>query len=200
MERSVRLCCGIHDSIFRPALGSNALEVRVDRKNIMTDTRWVEDLEAIFQHSCKKSLVHLVGVGNTLRRDDGAGIEVVRKLRRIRASNGLCKVYRPSDRVESVISKIDYDADQAVIVDAADFNSTPGSVICGALNSIRTRFFATHNIPISALPGVSSHLDRIAILGIQPKDIGVGEGFSRPVAESVDQIVRVLSGLSQGVI
>jgi hydrogenase 3 maturation protease len=176
-------------------LYSNALEVRVGAKNIMTDRGWVRDLQEIFQFCYNRNLVHLIGVGNTLRRDDGAGIEVARKLRRVRASNELCKIYPPSDRVESIISKIDYSAGQAVIVDAADFNSSPGSIICGAVNSIRTRFFVTHNIPINALPGVSSHLDRIMILGIQPKDIGVGEGFSPPVAESINQIVRVLSEL-----
>jgi hydrogenase 3 maturation protease len=158
--------------------------------------RWRENLKRLF-FSLDQNNLHIFGVGNSLREDDGVGIYLARLLRKKCGSKpvNFCKIHAPSLRVEFMISGIDYGRDEALIFDSVDFGASPGSVILASLSDSRFGFFATHNVPIRELPNVSSHLDRVHILGIQPMDLSVGEGLSSPVNDSVEEVVRVMSRL-----
>ena len=155
---------------------------------------WSMFLEEIFTSSNRR-MVHLIGVGNPLRRDDGAGVRVIEQLKKLGHRSDSFRIHPPTDRAESLLSEINYETEMALVIDAADFNSTPGSIICETLKSSRSGFFATHDIPIKSLPNVSSNLDRILLLGIQPGDVSLGEGFTEPVSNSIQQVVEVLGAL-----
>lgn len=150
--------------------------------------------EALRRVSYSNGALHLVGVGNPMRNDDGVGLRIIRELaKRYPATSNHFVIHSPNKRAESTISAIDYEKDKALIVDAVEFNSRPGSIVFTTLSDSRYGFFATHNIPLKSIPSVSSHLDRIFVLGIQPLNIQVGERLSRPVQESMEQTVEELS-------
>ena len=145
--------------------------------------------------SSKGGTVNVIGVGNPLRRDDGAGIQVIKQLKMLGNRSDSFRIHTPTDRAESLLVEINYETEKALLIDAADFNSTSGSIFCENLKSSHSGFFVTHNIPIRYLPNVSSNLDRIFLLGIQPGDLSLGEGFSEPVSNSIQQVVQVLRDL-----
>lgn len=160
----------------------------------MSENDWIESLRRLFSSNCQNTL-HLIGVGNPLRKDDGLGIEVVKKLKKHCRNSKHFKIHSLSFRTESLISKIEYARDKVLIFDAVEFGSFPGAIIVSSMNDSRFGFFATHNIPISALPGISSQLGNLLLLGIQPLDLDVGEGLSDQVSNSVEKVVSALSGL-----
>lgn len=160
----------------------------------MLKDNWSVVLGKIFTNS-KQGRVNVIGVGNTLRRDDGVGVQIIKQLKMRRYRSDSFRIHAPTDRAESLLVKINYETERALLIDAADFNSTSGSIFCETLRSSRSGFFVTHNIPIRSLPNVSSNLDRIFLLGIQPGDLSLGEGFSEPVSNSIQQVVEVFGDL-----
>jgi len=143
----------------------------------------------------------VLGIGNTTRLDDGAGVVIVEALSESLSS-------RPNLQFEvmqtggvdilSSISGFDY----AVIVDAALMNEDPGEVkwlsienqdkevrlystthSTGVLETLRMARF----IPNLDLP------DEIAVLGIQTKQTdGFGEKLTEPVAKGVEVAIRMI--------
>lgn len=158
----------------------------------MHGEEWVGELKDLFR-SDRQGVLHLIGVGNPLRRDDGLGIRLINDLRSKYQKTKSLKVHPPTLRSESLISRIDYSKDKALIFDAVECNSPPGSIVFSSLKDSRFGFFATHNIPMRSLPEVAPHLDRVLLLGIQPKDVDVGEGLSEQVNYSVGKVVSVLT-------
>lgn len=161
----------------------------------MHELNWVEELTNLFSLSSQTRL-HLIGMGNPFRKDDGLGVQVIRKLRqKCRNAPAYVKIHPPSTTIEYLISEIDYTRDKALIFDAIEFNSFPGSIIFSTLDDSRFGFFGTHNIPIRSLPNVSSNLNRVLLLGIQPGYLEVGEGLSNRVRKSVEDVVSVIIGI-----
>lgn len=143
--------------------------------------------------------LHIIGCGNPLRSDDAVGIQIIHNL--LKKCNGarlsFCKVHLPSLRLESLMSRIDYTKDNVLLLDAVDFGAHPGATIFSSLKGAQFGFFVTHNVPLSVIPGVASHLERIFVWGIQPMNIDVGEFLSAPVKQSADQLVEELHHLME---
>lgn len=164
----------------------------------LSDTRESIGFEVLTKlfGSNSNCVLHLIGVGNPLRKDDGVGIQVIRKLMKKRRRAGHHFIIHPPTRTaESIMSMLNYEKDQALVFDAVQCNSAPGSIIFTTLSDSRYGFFTTHNIPLKTIPTVSNHLDSVFVLGIQPSDVEFGEGLSSPVQESMDRVVEQLSKL-----
>ncbi len=134
--------------------------------------------------------IHFVGVGNGLRRDDAVGLVAASALRRV-LGRGVPKwvVIHDEDKPERTFSKIP-DGQGVLLFDAVQSGSAPGSIICTTLSDTRYGFFATHNVPLRLLPGLSERADRVYILGVEPGSLDVGEGLTSKVKDSVDALVR----------
>lgn len=162
----------------------------------LSDAREKIDFEYLARvlSSNNDGLLHLIGVGNPMRNDDGVGIQIITKLRKkCPHTREHFIIHSPSDRAESTISRINYEKDRVLIFDAVECNSAPGSILFTTLGDSRYGFFATHNIPLKSIPFVSSYPDRIFVLGIQTLNIQVGERLSRVVKESMEQTVDQLA-------
>ncbi len=142
--------------------------------------------------------VHFVGVGNFLRRDDAAGLVAIASLRRAlrRSTPGWVRIHdEPSP--ERVLSKIP--GEEGVIVfDAVQSTGEPGRIICTNLADTRYGFFATHNVPLRLIPGLSERADRVFLLGVQPVSMEVGEGLSARVSQSVNELVTEVARQLRG--
>jgi hydrogenase maturation protease len=141
----------------------------------------------------------VIGMGNTFRRDDGAGVEVARRLRRL----------APSD-----VTVLEHDGEPAGLLDAWE-----GADVAYVVDSVRgDNPGAVHHLQLSAHHAIpaghdqgSTHtlglgeavelarvLDRLpptlTIIGIEGVDFSTGEGLSQEVGRAT---VAVANDLAQ---
>jgi len=138
-----------------------------------------------------------IGVGNPFRRDDGAGVEVVRRLKKsgivgfeIMEQSGegtaLMDAWRKFKRV--------------ILVDAVSSGSPPGTVhiLDPREKRIPSDFFhySTHAFSVAEAVEMARALgrlpDRMRIYGIEGGDFDSGEGFSPAVERGIQQAVRLI--------
>ena len=139
-------------------------------------------------------VLHVVGVGNPLRGDDGVGVEAVRLLRAKLGPRGNQRVvvHPPATRPEILIGKLASERQWILVLDAVEANMAPGSTVCARLGETRFGFFATHDLPLRLIPGVSGNLDRMAVAGVQPESVDVEEVISPTVRVAVSALVAGL--------
>ena len=145
-------------------------------------------------------VVHLVGVGNSIRSDDAFGLEVVSSLRRRygRTPPANVIVHPISSQPERVLSKLAASGGRVVVFDSVEAGKEPGTVVCARLSDTKYGFFATHNIPLRLVPGLVEIGNEVVLVGIQPENLAVGERLSPPVKEGVEKIVEAIVGATRG--
>ncbi|MDZ7635845.1 MAG: hydrogenase maturation protease [Bacteroidales bacterium] len=129
-----------------------------------------------------------VGIGNVLRRDDGAGVYVST---RIRETENI-KVITPEVSIENYIGKINsIDYDTLVLIDCVDMQKAPGSFGLIPLEEVNDLTFNTHNISLKKLS--EFFRNEVLILAIQPETIVFGEKLSYIVHEACDKIIDLIN-------
>jgi hydrogenase 3 maturation protease len=138
--------------------------------------------------------VLLIGAGNTLRGDDGAGPAIIALLEE-KVSASLLDV---GEVPESYFSKIlAVQANTIVFMDAANFGGNPGDLAILETGDIAGCSISTHQMPVDLFFRYikqNSQADIFAI-GIQPAQIGFGEPMSPEVAETVEALAELLQRL-----
>jgi hydrogenase 3 maturation protease len=142
-----------------------------------------------------KGRVLLIGAGNTLRGDDGAGPTLIDLLEGT-VDAALLDV---GEVPESYFGRIlDSNADTIVFLDAANFSAAPGDVAILEMEDIAGCSVSTHQMTVDLFFKYikqNSRADLFAI-GIQPAGIGFGE----PMCAEVEQSVRALADLLRGIL
>ncbi len=141
-----------------------------------------------------KGKVLLIGAGNSLRGDDGAGPEIIALLE----SKVNADVLDVGEVPESYLGRIlATQADTIILIDAADFGGAPGDLAVLDIEDIAGRKMSTHQMPMDLFFRYikeNSGADMFA-LGIQPARIEFGESMSPAVADSVQALVQLLQSL-----
>lgn len=156
-----------------------------------TLTNWLADYSRLV----------IAGVGNSLRSDDGLGVEVVTRLAGEVPQNTL--VVDCGTVPESYLGPIRrFQPSHILIIDAADIESHPGSARLVLPEQIDGLTLSTHNLPMNVLSDYLKEQTRarIAFLVIQPKNTEFGEGLSAEVEDAVKQVselIRVLLAKGQ---
>ena len=138
-----------------------------------------------------KTLV--LGLGNTLLSDEGAGVYVVRELeksqtpsQRIRFMDGGTLSFTLAGPIE--------DADELIVVDTAELHAEPGTVRVftgAAMDTFVTtgKKASVHEVSLMDLMAVAyleGHLPaRRALVGIQPQILDWGDAPSAAVAQAI---------------
>ena len=154
---------------------------------------WRERLrETIADSRCP---IHLVGVGNELKTDDAAGLEIASSLRtRLGTSPAPgVKIHACTPMPERLLSKLASGEGRIVVFDAVEASAKPGEVVFRPMADTKYGFFGTHNIPLRLVPGLGERLGDFFLVGIQPASLEVGLGLSERVRESVNEIVAVVA-------
>ena len=147
----------------------------------------------LFKHlkSRLKGKVIILGMGNTLRSDDGAGPILASRIK----NKVPFLVWEAGASPENYLGKIIQEKpDTVLIIDAVDFGGLPGEFKILEADQLRTvNLFSTHNASISLLTNyLQSNLKMdIIILIIQPKSITLGDRLS----PEVDKSINILEGL-----
>jgi len=135
-----------------------------------------------------KGKVVIVGIGNTMRSDDGVGALLASRLKDKVAFRVFDVGVSPENYLEKIIKE---GPDTIVIIDAVDFGAKPGEFQILEAQDLKTaNLFATHNASISlAINYLQSNLRAdIIILIIQPKSIAFGEELSQEIARTLDNL------------
>ncbi|PIP19487.1 MAG: hydrogenase 3 maturation endopeptidase HyCI [Candidatus Omnitrophica bacterium CG08_land_8_20_14_0_20_41_16] len=133
--------------------------------------------------------VVILGMGNTLRSDDGVGSILVNRIK----DKIPHLTYDGNSSPENYLGKIIKDKpDNILIIDAVDFGGLPGEFRVLEGENIETvNFFSTHNASISlAINYLKKTLTRvdIIILAIQPKTITFGDNLSPEIIRTLEKL------------
>ena len=159
----------------------------------ISTTDWRERLrETLADGRCQ---VHLVGVGNELKSDDAAGLEIASSLRKTLGTSPArgVKIHSFSPMPERLLSKLASGEGRVIVFDAVEASASPGQVVFRSMADTKYGFFGTHNIPLKLIPGLGQRLGDFFLVGVQPGALDVGQGLSEPVRESVNEIVAVVA-------
>lgn len=132
-------------------------------------------------------LLIILGVGNPLRGDDAVGLEILRRLRG-RVPRNVRLIYGGTSP-ENFISKISrLRPSHVLIIDAAIFGGEPGEARLIPPEQVPDETISTHTIPISVLASLIQKETnaKVMLLGIEPKNLGLGEGMSQEVSRAIE--------------
>jgi hydrogenase 3 maturation protease len=137
----------------------------------------------------------IIGVGNELGGDDAAGIELSRQMKReLRRSRrvSIIEAGMAPENFTSIIRRLH--PSHILIVDAAQMGLPPGSVRVVEQNEITGFSFSTHALPLSFfIDRLKKDSDAVIIVvGIEPSNIGFGEKLTKPIMDSIANLVETL--------
>lgn len=146
--------------------------------------------------SSRPARVAILGVGNEIKGDDGAGVRVVRELaERMPATPGVLLIDAGQAPENFTGPLRRFRPDLVIEVDAADMAAEPGSVAWIDWRDADGMSASTHTLPPSVLAAfLTSDLGcQVALIGIQPAGLGLNALLSPPVERAVGQLAERLS-------
>ncbi len=131
-----------------------------------------------------------IGIGNKLRKDDGAGSIIISRLKRKGIKNVLDCGIVPENFIGKIIK---INPTHIIFFDAIDMREKPGTYKIISENELCERIISTHKLSIKILfkilrreiPNV-----KILIIGIQPKNIEFGRGLSRSINKGINSLIE----------
>ncbi|WP_304124811.1 hydrogenase maturation peptidase HycI [Methanosphaera cuniculi] len=140
-------------------------------------------------------------MGNPLRGDDGLGPllseKLYEKLVNITDKNTdniyLLNCETTPENDTSTIRQLK--PSHIIIVDAVEFDTTPGEIIIIDKNQIDEFNVSTHSMPISFLINYIEKTigSKVMIIGIQPEEMLLINKISTPVKESVETLSNIIT-------
>ncbi len=140
----------------------------------------------------------LLGTGSRLRSDDAAGSILAERFTSKIQTDDNRKRWVAVDAglmPENYTSVVKREAPEILfIVDACDLGEEPGAVMRIEGSAISGEGgFNTHSTPLALfMKYLESLVDEIIFIGIQPKNIAVGESLSAEVEEAIDRLLCIL--------
>jgi hydrogenase 3 maturation protease len=141
--------------------------------------------------------VVVVGIGNTLRADDGAGSLVAERLRDTHPD----VVFDTSQTPENYLAPIRRAEPSAVVlVDAADFGGAPGEIRMATADDVEGLMLDTHAAPLSMFMKMLVHETNadIRLVAIQATDRTLGGSMTPEMVAAVEGVVSQLIELLNG--
>jgi hydrogenase maturation protease len=142
-------------------------------------------------------LLALIGIGNPFRRDDAAGLEVVRRLRLAHPPGVrlIEEAGEPASLIEAWSS-----ADEALVIDGIGSGSEPGRLhrfdVTDAPLPAQIFNPSTHATGLPEAVELARELDllpgRLIVYGIEGENFEAGESLSGPVQKTVERLVMDL--------
>jgi len=153
-----------------------------------------EDLRRRLEALSGNGKVYVLGLGNTDRADDGAGILVAEALRK----RFPLFSFSEHDGVEGTVLDIsERNEDAAIIfVDAGNIGKDPGTIALIAKSQIRETEITTHRVAVALMASILEKAGkRSAVLCIQPERIEFQGEVTAKVKTSVETVTKILTEL-----
>ena len=151
------------------------------------DREFLEQLEAL-----RPSKTLILGIGNVLKGDDGAGPAVCEKLKSVKICAEVMDAGTvPENYIGPIIKR---SPENLLIVDATDFGATPGSIKMFETGQLSSYAFTTHTLsPHLFVEMIQAQIDvEVYLIGIQPKHVELGQPLSECVSRAVEALCRSL--------
>ncbi|GAF81934.1 unnamed protein product [marine sediment metagenome] len=131
----------------------------------------------------------LMGIGNTLRGDDGIGSIIAQSFKDRDWLSMDCGVV--PENFTSIIKK--NGPDLVVLVDAVEMDLKSGEFRLISPYRISALHLTTHSMPLSFLISyLKEYTQELVFIGIQPKIINYSNSVSPEVLKSSEEIIRIL--------
>ena len=150
------------------------------------------DLKTQLEKIAGKGEVYVLGLGNTDRADDGAGVLVAEALKKLFPS---CS-YSEHDGVEGTVLDISERDEESTVffVDAANIGMSPGTIRIVAKREIKDTEITTHRVAVALMASILERAGKkSAVICIQPKSIEFQGEVSDPVKHAIDVLVDAFS-------
>ena len=144
------------------------------------------------------SRITVIGVGNLLLKDEGVGVHAVRELQKKTLPAGV----EVLDGGVAGIALLDFfpGREKVLIIDAADMNLAPGTVVRFTPDQIRSRAgtlkFSAHDVGLPEVLELARALGQsppeMVIIGVQPKEISWGMDLSPEVQASLPRVLETV--------
>lgn len=141
----------------------------------------------------------ILGIGNTLLQDEGAGIHVLDALRRqCPETDGIN--YVDGGTLSFTLAGMVEDSESLIVIDAAQLKSAPGTVAC-LIGDEMDRFLgngkrSVHEVGLLDLLDMARLAGRLpprrALVAIQPKTIDWGEDPTAAVRQAIPAAVETI--------
>ncbi len=130
----------------------------------------------------------IIGVGNELRGDDAAGVEIIQRLKRLGYNNTLTVYSTPENYLQKISST---PGNIRLWIDIINWNAPAGDVRIFTIDEIGQYTISTHNFSPLVLVQYLQRLKNIPdyFLGIQPLDLTLGNKISPPVQKTIDKLI-----------
>jgi len=145
--------------------------------------------------------VLVLGVGNTMKGDDGVGPYVVQRLLAAGADRPACEASQSISAIDCGTVPENFTSSirrlrprLLVIVDAADMGLEVGEYRAIAGARVGSLGLSTHSMPLSLfMTYVSDLVGSILLIGVQPRTMALGDRLSAEVSAAGDTLVGLLT-------
>jgi len=138
------------------------------------------------------SRIVIIGIGNSLKGDDGLGPWVCRALKRTEIDAEIIDAGTvPENYINSIVEKA---PDNLIIIDAVHFGGPPGTIKLCSPEQLSSVAFSTHALsPRLFLDLISRQIKPgIYIIGIEPGQIRLGQPLSAEVEKTCQRLIDAL--------
>ncbi len=127
-------------------------------------------------------------IGNELRGDDGVALLFYDMLKRDEEVSGIADVVKIGS---ALTIKPAENAEKIIVIDAVDFGGEVGEVKVLELDDLDEVAGFTHKPSLRIMLGSLNTRD-VYIVGIQPKNLGIGEEISEECLSAYDKVRSVI--------
>jgi hydrogenase 3 maturation protease len=178
-------------NLYNPELQNTELEKRINRPGVVPEN---------FERTLRDRFVGriaVMGIGNTMRGDDGLAVHLVNSVRQSSLSPNVglfvCEM-TPENFVGPVT---EFQPDTILMIDAAELGEPPGSVHLVDAQDIADSGMTTHTLSLRLLATVleSATNAEVALLAVQPKRRDFGAEISPEVSETLDYLTQLVHAI-----
>ena len=133
----------------------------------------------------------VLGIGHTLKGDDGAGPLVCQQLTGKTSAELIDTGTVPENYIQPIIKKR---PQNLLIIDAIDFGASPGSINIFKPEQLNSSVFSTHTLsPRLFVDMITQAIDvDVYFIGIQPAQTQLGQSVSAQVNQAIQSLTQTL--------
>lgn len=138
--------------------------------------------------------VAVLGIGSTIRTDDGAGPSILKKLEEEKLPSNI-GLFNCGVSPESFTGSIKrFQASHILIIDTAHLEVKPGETRLVPLDKVKGLAVSTHTLPLSMLAKYleSTTNAKTILLAIQPQNIEFGDKLTPELEEATDRVADMM--------
>ncbi len=135
----------------------------------------------------------VVGLGNSMRKDDGLGIAFVKRMIKDgEIDNNKVEFMVCDGPFSSMVGKV-LTAERIIVIDAVDMKKNAGEVGVFEKRQIKNTGPGTHKAGLNMFAGMVDA--EFYLIGVQPKTLEFGEGLSKECMEAYPRVVKLVKKL-----